>query len=73
MAFLGLDLGTTGVRALLIDGHGAVLGAATAEHPLHSPAPGWMEQDPEDWWRATAQAVRASLERAGLPGEAVAA
>jgi len=73
VAFLGLDLGTTGVRALLIDGHGAVLGAATAEHPLHSPAPGWMEQDPEDWWRATAQAVRASLERAGLPGEAVAA
>ncbi|HVA93112.1 MAG TPA: xylulokinase [Chloroflexota bacterium] len=73
MAFLGLDLGTTGVRALLIDGNGAVLGSDTAEHPLHSPAPGWMEQDPEDWWRAAAQAVRGALERAGLLGEAVAA
>ncbi|MGH2347626.1 MAG: xylulokinase [Chloroflexota bacterium] len=71
MAFLGLDLGTTGVRALLIDDSGALLGAATAEHPLHSPAPGWMEQNPDDWWRATGQAVRAALRDARLAGDAV--
>lgn len=69
MAFLGLDLGTTGIRALLIDAGGGLLASATAEHPLSSPAPGWMEQDPEDWWRATIQAVRGALELAGLgPG-----
>jgi xylulokinase len=71
VAFLGLDLGTTGVRALLIDDAGALLGSATAEHPLHSPAPGWMEQDPADWWRATALAVRAALAEARLSADAV--
>lgn len=71
MAFLGLDLGTTGVRALLIDDAGALLGSATAEHPLHSPAPGWMEQDPADWWRATGLAVRAALVEARLSADAV--
>jgi xylulokinase len=71
VAFLGLDLGTTGVRALLIDDAGALLGSATAEHPLHSPAPGWMEQDPADWWRATGLAVRAALAEAGLSADAV--
>jgi xylulokinase len=71
VAFLGLDLGTTGVRALLINDAGALLGSATAEHPLHSPAPGWMEQDPADWWRATGLAVRAALAEAGLSADAV--
>ncbi len=66
MAYLGLDLGTTGVRALLIDRMGAVLGSATAEHPLYSPAPGWMEQNPEDWWSSTCQAVRAALRQTGI-------
>jgi xylulokinase len=73
MPFLGLDLGTTGVRALIIDGTGQVLGAATAEQPLSSPAPGWMEQNPEDWWQATCLAVRSVLEHTGLRGADVAA
>lgn len=66
MAFLGLDLGTTGVRALLIDRAGRVLGSATAEQPLLNPAPGWMEQDPAEWWRATCAAIPRALAQAGL-------
>jgi xylulokinase len=70
MPFMGLDLGTTGVRALLIGESGAVLGAATAEYPLYSPAPGWMEQDPEDWWASTCSAIREVLARTGVqPGD----
>lgn len=71
MPFLGLDLGTTGVRALLIDARGQVLGSATAEHPLLSPAPGWMEQNPEDWWHATRAAVRGVLDRTGMRGDEI--
>jgi xylulokinase len=71
MAYLGLDLGTTGVRALLIDRAGAVLGSATAEHPLSSPAPGWMEQDPEHWWTSTRMAIQAVLRRTGIDASGV--
>src|SRR5690606_2065538 len=58
MTYLGIDIGTSGVKALLIDGEGKVLGdaAAPAAEPLR-PRPGWSEQDPADWWRATLAAV----------------
>lgn len=73
MAFLGLDLGTTGTRALVIDRSGRVLGSATAEQPLHSPAPGWMEQDPADWWRTACTAIPQALSRAGVAARDIAA
>jgi xylulokinase len=64
---VGLDVGTTGVKALALSPDGEVL--ATAEHgyPLSTPRPGWSEQDPEDWWRAS-QAALADLgvEPAGI-------
>jgi len=58
MTYLGIDIGTSGVKALLIDDEGKVLGdaAAPAAEPLR-PHPGWSEQDPADWWRATLAAV----------------
>jgi xylulokinase len=73
-SFLGIDVGTGGTRALLIDERGRLLGSATADHvPFASPRPGWAEQDPRDWWRATGEAVRGALAQAALTGEAVAA
>jgi xylulokinase len=62
MRLLGIDVGTGGTRAVLIDDDGRVTGSATVEHaPFASPQTGWAEQDPRDWWRAATLAVRAVL------------
>ncbi|MBV9341228.1 MAG: xylulokinase [Acidobacteria bacterium] len=62
---LGIDVGTGGTRALLVDRSGAICGSATCEHvPFASPRTGWAEQDPEDWWQAAGKAVRGALEQA---------
>ena len=64
---LGIDVGTTGTRALIIDPSGRVLASASAEHaPFTIPQLGWAEQDPEDWWRAGGIAVRAVLRQSGI-------
>ncbi len=59
--FLGIDLGTSSVKALLVNEAGEVKGEGTADYPLHTPRPGWVEQNPEDWWAATVKAVRGAL------------
>lgn len=61
--YLGLDLGTGGVRAVVADGQGRVLGEGGAPHPTAIPHPQESEQDPEDWWRAARRAVRQALQR----------
>jgi xylulokinase len=69
--FLGIDVSTTGSKALLVDESGLVLATASAPHTLQTPRPLWSEQDPREWWRASAAAVRAVLQQAGLTGESV--
>lgn len=63
---LGIDVGTSGTKALVIAEDGRPLGSATSDYPLSTPQPGWAEQEPADWWRATGAAVRAACERAGI-------
>lgn len=71
---LGIDVGTGGTRAVLIDGNGKVIASCTSEHaPFNSPQTGWAEQDPHDWWRATGEAVRQVLAKSGTPAADVAA
>src|SRR5512134_2911064 len=66
---LGIDVGTGGTRAIVINPEGRVVGSATDEHvPFASPQIGWAEQDPRDWWRATCGAARAALAAAKLTG-----
>jgi len=71
-ALVGLDVGTTGVKALAISADGEVFGSAEKHYGLSSPQPGWSEQDPEDWWAAS-QAALARLDVAataiGLSGQ----
>ncbi len=67
---IGIDVGTTGVKAIAISPDGELLASASEEYPLSTPEPGWAEQDPEDWWRAT-QACLARLPQGeiGLSGQ----
>ncbi len=71
--FLGIDVSTTGSKALLIDSSGAVAATASAPHSLQTPKPLWSEQNPEEWWTASCAAIRQALSAAGVSGEAVAA
>ena len=54
---IGLDVGTTGARAVGVDEHGGVAAAATSEYPLLAPRPQWTEQDPAEWWRASREVL----------------
>jgi xylulokinase len=56
-AFIGLDVGTSGVKGVAIDPEGRVLATATAGYPLSRPHPGWAEQEPEDWWLAAQECL----------------
>jgi len=68
MALLGIDLGTSGVKALIIDEAGKTLASATVEYPLYTPKPLWSEQEPAEWWAGTVAAIQAVLAKAGLTG-----
>jgi xylulokinase len=76
--FLGMDVGTGGTRAVLVDANGKLVASAAREHaPFRSPYPGWAEQDPEDWWRAAQGAIQdvialsgyAKIDAVGLTGQ----
>ena len=70
--YLGIDVGTSGTKALVMDANAAVLATATAEHGISTPKPGWSEQNPDEWWAATAKASRLAVEKAGIAGGDVA-
>jgi len=73
MALLGIDVGTGGTRALVIDAQGSVVASASAEHQhFASPKPGWAEQDPRDWWKACGEAVRKTLQTSEAKAEDIA-
>ena len=55
---MGIDIGTSGAKALIVAGDGRVIASAGAEYPLLSPRPGWAGQDPRIWWEASARAIR---------------
>ena len=70
MHLIGIDVGTGGSRAVLIDTAGKIVASATVEHkPFVSIQTGWAEQDPRDWWRASAAAIRSAITRAAIPVE----
>ncbi len=69
--FLGLDISTTGAKALLIDAQGNVVSSATTPLALSTPKPRWSEQDPYEWWDGITRSIRAALKKAGVDGDMV--
>jgi xylulokinase len=74
--FLGIDLGTSSLKAVVLDVDGAIAGSATVGYSISTPQPGWAETDPEDWWQAAAAATRqaagdraAEVAAVGLSGQ----
>ncbi len=65
MALLGIDLGTSAVKAVIIDEAGQVLGTGTREIPMETPLPNRAEQDPDGWWTNAVKAVRQAHHEAG--------
>ena len=69
--FLGLDVGTSGVKAILVAESGDVVASATTPITMSTPQPGWAEQDPAAWWVATVDAIQAVRRRS--PDDVIAA
>ena len=62
MYFIGIDLGTSSLKLLLVDRQGTVLRTVTKEYPLLFPQPGWSEQEPAHWWQAVREGIPQLLE-----------
>ncbi len=68
---MGIDVSTTGAKALLCDEAGKVIATVTTEYPAYSPKPLWSEQDPQDWWEGTCRSIKKVIADAGIDGEEV--
>ena len=56
--YIGIDLGTSAVKLLMVDDAGAIVKSTSREYPLYFPHPGWSEQNPEDWWNAVQDGLK---------------
>jgi xylulokinase len=65
---LGIDVSTTGAKALLVDELGQVIGSATTPYSLATPFPLWSEQDPHDWWQGSSSSIHQVLAQTGTSG-----
>ena len=66
MLFIGIDLGTSAAKLLLVDARGRILREVTEEYPIFYPHAGWAEQNPEDWWSAVCRATKETVQKAGI-------
>ena len=58
MLYIGVDLGTSAVKLLLMDENGKILNITSKEYPLSFPNPGWSEQNPADWWEKSVEGIK---------------
>ncbi len=70
---MGIDVSTTGVKALIIARDGTVIASANTNQPISTPFPLWSEQDPADWWQSSLNSIRQVLMQSGINGEQIAA
>ena len=67
--FIGIDVGTTGTKAVLIDEKGKVIISVTKEYPLITPKPNWAEQNPSDWKEATFSGIQEIIKKSKVNSE----
>lgn len=72
-SYLGVDIGTSSVKAVVADGAGRVLASSSCHYQTSYPRPGWAEQSPEDWWQAVVTAVRGVVAGRREPASDIAA
>ncbi len=63
---LGIDLGTSSVKAILVSEGGEIIASSSQGYPIYSPHPTWAEQDPEEWWESTIKAVRKAVHQSHI-------
>src|SRR2546430_12166088 len=61
MAILGIDLGTSSVKVIVLDTQGRTLSVSKANYTVMAPQPGWSESDPNEWWSAMVSAVQTAM------------
>lgn len=71
MYFLGIDLGTSSVKVLVINQDNQIVGDASREYPVYYPQEKWAEQDPRDWWRETKAAIKDVVKKYHLPKDSI--
>ena len=68
---MGIDIATTGAKAIIIDPSGKIVGEGFQGYETSTPHPSWAEQEAEDWWGATQTAVKQALAGAGVPAKEI--
>ncbi|MFO7928891.1 MAG: xylulokinase [Candidatus Humimicrobiaceae bacterium] len=68
---IGIDIGTTGCKSIMVDANGQLVCSATEEYPLYTPNPGWAEQNPGDWWDATVKTLQRIIKESAIPTEKI--
>ncbi|MDR1755124.1 MAG: xylulokinase [Eubacterium sp.] len=69
---LGVDIGTSGTKAVLFGENGEIIESAVEEYPMYQPRNGWAEQRPEDWWKASCEAIQYVVKNSGISPEDIA-
>jgi len=68
---VGIDVATTGTKTIIIDPSGTIVGEGFKGYPTSTPQPGWVEQNPEDWWKATIASIKDALAAANVPAKQI--
>jgi len=69
--FLGIDLGTSSVKLIVMDEEGKVIESVSKDYPVFYPEQGWAEQNPEDWWNATKEGIKELVENKEIDGKSI--
>lgn len=70
--FMGIDISTTGAKAIIIDDAGGIKAIGSTPQPISQPKPLWSEQNPQDWWEGIVKAIQQALHESNLSGEDIA-